>query len=428
MPSPRRSRVFVRGTRSRRAVLVAAAAALATVAAGCATTSKPGVAGVACNAPGFTSNTVKIGYLYPDSGPLAQALLASRSGFIARVEQQNAAGGVHGRQIITATGDDQGDKGTNLQAARQLVQADRVFGIVEGTTAASGSADFLRQQNVPVVGLPAESIWADHRYPNMFAQAYVYAGADAGSVDTFGQFVKAQGGTKAAIVGSDIAEASNQLNAETADSLRAVGVQVSPQTFIYSPVHTDPLALGRQLKAAGVDTVAGALSAQDFSHVMRGAKAAGANIKIYMSASGYDHSILKQDGRALAGLYTWLNYVPFEANPPADQTYFASMRDYAPELQPPDQELALIEYILTDMFITGLERAPDCPTRANFISTMRNMTDYTADGLLPGAVNFKDWGHLSQCYTFVRVNDAGTGYDIVKTADGKQEWCGDAIR
>ncbi|MBL7492360.1 ABC transporter substrate-binding protein [Frankia sp. AgB1.9] len=428
MPALRPSRVSARAARSRRMVLVAAAAALATAATACGTTTKPGGSGIACDSPGFTSNTVKIGYLYPDTGPFAQALLATRSGFIARVEQQNAAGGVHGRKIITATGDDQGDNGTNLQAARQLVDVDQVFGIVEGTVAASGGADLLRQQNVPVVGLPAESIWADHSYPNMFAHAYVYAGANAGSVDTFGQFVKAQGGRKVAVIGTDVSAASNQLDGEIVDSLRAVGVEISTQTFIYNAVHTDPVALGRQLMAAGVDTAVGSLSAQDFSHIMMGAKTAGANIRIYLSASGYDHSVLAQDGRQLAGLYTWLNYLPFEANTPADQTFFKAMSDYAPELQPPDQELALIEYILTDMFITGLEHAPACPTRADFISTLRNLTGYTADGLLPGPVDFKNWGRLSLCYTFVRVNDAGTGYDIVKDPAGKPEWCGNSIR
>jgi hypothetical protein len=86
--------------------------------------------------------------------------------------------------------------------------------------------------------------------------------------------------------------------------------------------------------------------------------------------------------------------------------------------------MALLSYIGTDIFLTGLLRGPDCPTRASYITTLRNVTDYNADGLLPGVVDFKNWGQLNLCYSIVRVNDQGTDYELVKDPNGANQWCG----
>ncbi|OHV42757.1 ABC transporter substrate-binding protein [Pseudofrankia sp. BMG5.36] len=406
--------------------LLATVATTAALAAGCGTSGNAASGPVPCTTPGFSADAIKIGWVYPDTGPLAQALGAARSGFIARVEQQNAAGGIHGRKLTFVWRDDAGSAPQNLEAMHDLVENEQVFGVVESTTAASGSADYLHAKGVPVAGLPAEALWADHRYDNMFAHGYVIT--DGPSVDTFGTFVKARGGTKAAIVLSDADQVSNQISQKVADSLRAAGVEVSPEKFIYNPTHTDPVQLGQQLKEAGVDTVVGALSAVDTSEVMEGARAAGATVKVFLSAAGYDRGVLQEKGPAMAGLYTYMNYVPFLNRTPAHDLYMDAMRAYAPELQPPDQELALVAYLSTDIFLTGLLRGPACPTRASYIETLRGVTDYNAGGLLPGPVDFKNWGQLNLCYTFVRVNNQGTDYELVKDPDGADRWCGNRLR
>ncbi|WP_035924434.1 ABC transporter substrate-binding protein [Pseudofrankia sp. EUN1h] len=406
----------------RRTALFAAVTMATALLAGCGTSGSAATGPAPCTTPGFSPDSIKLGWVYPDTGPLAQALGAARSGFVARVEQQNAAGGIHGRKLTFAWRDDVGSGAQNLEAMRDLVENEHVFGVVESTTAAAGGADYLHEQEVPVAGLPAEAIWAEHFYDNMFAHAYVITSGP--SVDTFGTFVKARGGTKAAIVLSDTDQVSNQISEKVTDSLRAAGIEVSPTKFIYNPTHTSRSQLGEQLKNAGVDTVAGALSAADTSEVMAGAHEAGAVVKVFLSAAGYDRGVLQEKGATIAGLYTYMNYVPFLNRTPAHDLYIDAMRAYAPELQPPDQELALIAYLSTDIFLTGLLRGPACPTRASYIRTLRGVTDYNAGGLLPGPVDFKNWGQLNLCYTFVRVNDQGTDYELVKDPGGADRWCG----
>jgi len=405
--------------------LLTAVVTVAALAAGCGGSSDTVVGPLPCSTPGFGPNEIKIGWIYPDSGPIASALAATRSGFIARVEQQNAAGGINGRKITFEWRDDVGSAARNLEAVHELVDGAHVFGVVESTTVASGGADYLRAQGVPVAGLPAEPVWADRHYANMFAHAYVIT--DGPSVDVYGTFVKARGGTKAAILVSDVDQGSSQISEKVADSLRAAGIEVSPERFVYNSNSTDPLQIGQQLKDAGVDTVAGALPAADISKVMEAARVVAAPVKIFLSAAGYDRRVLQQKGATMAGLYTYMTYVPFLSRTPAHDRYLAAMRAYAPELQPPDQELALVAYLSTDIFLTGLLRGPACPTRASYIQTLRNVTDYDAGGLLPGPVDFKNWGQLNLCYTFLQVNERGTGYELVKDPSGADQWCGNRL-
>jgi len=96
---------------------------------------------------------------------------------------------------------------------------------------------------------------------------------------------------------------------------------------------------------------------------MTGAHTAGVPIRVFLSAAGYNRAVLQEKGPRIAGLYTYMNYVPFVNPTPAHDRYLAAIHAYAPELQPPDQEVAVLSYISTDIFLTGLLRGPACPTR-----------------------------------------------------------------
>jgi len=70
-------------------------------------------------------------------------------------------------------------------------------------------------------------------------------------------------------------------------------------------------------------------------------------------------------------------------------------------------------YMETDLFLYGLDKAGTCPTRNGFIDALRADT-YDAGGLLPAPVDLtKGFGRTTLCYTFMKVNDTGTAYDVV---------------
>jgi ABC-type branched-subunit amino acid transport system substrate-binding protein len=390
--------------------------------------SGPSTAKAACNAPGYSANEIQLGYIYSDTGATAASLSASKSGFDARIAEANAAGGIYGRKIVTSWRDDAGTPGENLQAAHDLVDREHVFGLVEATVDAGGSAEFLRQNSVPVSGIAAETLWSDPKYRNMFEYTTLVTAGP--SVTTFGDYAKAQGGTRAAIIESDGTAYATDIGGKMGASLASVGIPTVPGHFVYSPNSVDPEKLGEQLKAAHVDVIVAVYVTDQLAELIRGIKAAGVPLKVILAPSGYDPSLVHKYGKTLSGLTVAVAYVPFQIGGPAHQDYLRAMNKYAPELQPPDQELAFVTYILTDLFLYGLQKAGPCPTRAGYIDALRAST-YTS-GLLPGPVDMtKDFGQIARCYTFMRVNEAGTGYDVVPSSEagatGSNRWCGQRL-
>lgn len=380
----------------------------------------------ACDSPGVLSDQISLGLVFPDTGPLAVTLAPVRSGVEARVQEANAAGGVHGRKIMYEWRDDAASPDGNDHAVRELVENEHVFGLVEATVAATGSAAYLNELGVPVTGFAGEKVWTQYR--NMFT--HFYLATDAPSVDTFGTYVRAQGGHKAVMIKPDVASSRVDINATVRTSLAAVGIEIVPTPFTFNPNTSDFTRLGQQIRDSGADVVVGSMPAENYAKVLDGLRAAGADIKVALSASGYDQSLLPSP--SLAGLSIYLTYLPFEADTPAHRRYLTAMARYAPELAPPTQEWALAAYIATDMFLHGLELAGTCPTRAGFVAALSTSTDFDAGGLLPAAINMPEqFGQPNRCYAFARVNQSGTGYEVVpnNTPDASNPgvWCGSSL-
>lgn len=415
-------------SRRRLAVAVASVTFLACVGTACSSDSVETSTG-ACDSPGVRSDQVSLGLVFPDTGPLAATLAPVRSGVEARVQEANAAGGVHGRKIVYEWRNDAASPDTNNHAVHELVESEHVFGLVEATVAATGSAAYLNELGVPVTGFAAEKVWTQYR--NMFT--HFYLATDAPSVDTFGTYVRAQGGHRAAVIKPDVASSGVDINATVTTSLVAAGIEVIPTPYTFNPDTSDFTRLGQQIRDSGADVVVGSMPAENYAKVLDGLRAAGADVKVALSASGYDQSLLASTGHSLAGLSIYLTYLPFEADTPAHRRYLTAMARYAPELTPPTQEWALSAYIATDMFLHGLELAGTCPTRAGFVAALSASTDFDAGGLLPGAINMREqFGQPNHCYAFARVNQSGTGYEVVSNnntpgAPNPYVWCGSSL-
>lgn len=377
--------------------------------AGCSAAGGPNSTGSGCDtpAPGVTPDEVKIGFVISDRGISANVFQPARSAVEARIGVANEAGGVHGRKIVYEWRDDQSDAGINLQAARDLVESQNVFGILEMTGVAVGSAAYLNEHAVPVVGRAIEPVWSDYR--NMFSYANLVPST---AVDTFGIFAKSLGGSRAAILSAHVVPASRAAGNLFAQSLTAAGIEVVAD-IDYTPGTISPDRVARQIRESGADTLMAALGPEDFATVYAAAQEAGAQL-LALTPMGYDRNVLQTFGPKLAGVYIFLSLQPFELETPAHQAYRDAMARYAPELQPPEQEAALGTYITTDLLLRGLEEAGPCPTREAFIANLRAVDDFDGGGLMAGSVDLEaGFGQPSRCYTFVRVNPAGSAFEAV---------------
>ncbi|MDT3445251.1 ABC transporter substrate-binding protein [Pseudofrankia sp. BMG5.37] len=382
-------------------------------------------AGGACSAtaPGITPTEVKAGMVWSDTGPGADTMRAFRAGVDARFHVANEEdGGVYGRKVTYAWRDNGGDTALSLSVTQELLDQEKIFGLIRAPGGAGAdSAKLLEERNVPVVGIASEPVWLGMN--NVFSWFYL----GKGSSTTLGKYVHDQGGTRAALFAIDGSATGGDYTQQVMASLKASNVTVVKT--IYTSEITNYQTVAQQIKANNIDALAGVLIPADAAKLLpelaRIGVALGGSLKVALMPLGYDNGILAQYGRALAGVSISTTTQPFELNTPAQQKFEQAMNNYAPEIQPPTQDIAVDGWISADLFIRGLQAAGKCPTRESFISDLRAVKDYDGAGLTPDARNdlSANFRQTSTCYYTIKISPDGSKFQ----PSSSTATCGDVI-
>lgn len=405
-------------------VLAALLVASSAILAGCggpATADAATTDGCAAQVPGVTANAIKLGLIYPDSGPpdIVSTFGGTRSGVEARIDLQNAQGGVHGRKIDLTWRDDQAYAPTFAAVAHDLVDTQQVFGLIAQSIVVSDSAAWLNVRNVPVTGAATTADWT--RYPNFFHFGNLF---NPGAVSTFGDYVRSQGGTKALIVADPTFEVFQNLDAKIAPSLRSADVAVLG-TVSYAGI--SPTRVAEQLKSSGADALVAAAPTSAVLDIYTAARKLGVKLDVVLGSSIDNGGMVAQRGSETAGLSFLSSFAP--VNSPAMLSYDKAVHTYAPQLADPYDELALDGYVAADEMIQGLQRAGACPTREAFIKNLRQLTAFTGGGLI-APVDLSQPKAPTICVDFLKVDPAGRALTPVPPPAAVNQngfWCGHTI-
>lgn len=361
---------------SRRGVLaVTAAMALsATGLAACGASTSSSSSG--CTSPGVTSQEVKVAVIDPQTGPSATTFDGFLQAAKARFALQNDEGGVNGRKITVVSGDDMGDGAQQVAAARNAVQSQQVFGVLSASRVDT-MYDYLKQQNVPVLGYPGQPAYAANK------NAFGFAGASAtGYVSTAQMLRMKEGGaTNLANLAHNSAGAIN--SAKGIDfAAEKVGLKVGMKQWDIPLGSFDATAVAIKMKRAGVDALSAQLLTDSSVSILKALRAQGVKLKSVLVAGVYDPKVSSQISDLLQGaIVTPVGTVPTELGTPATKKYVDTMAKYAPDT-PPNVGFAGPGYVSADLFIRGLEAAGSCVSRSNFIDSLRKVKDYDGAGLL----------------------------------------------
>jgi branched-chain amino acid transport system substrate-binding protein len=334
---------------------------------------------------GVTSKSVKLGFIWSGTGVAAPNFQDSGKACQARVDAQNAKGGVNGRKIDVQTVDDN-SSAQNLTAAQDLVQNRKVFAVVNNSSFAFLAYRYLLSSGVPLIGGGFDGTY----YSTKGNENIIDAGGNgspppSGIIFTNGTDVaKKLGATKIGSVGYGISASSSGVAKDTqkyaaqASGLKPVYLNTAVD---FGTTDVGPIVLG--LKNAGADAVYLPLDGNTNLAIAQGLKQNGVNMKAVLMASGYGQAMLDSPITQTLDSSDVVSqiYKPAELkNDPAVKQFRSDLKKYGGITGVPDYG-AYTGYLSCDLAITGLQQAGKNPTRQGFIDGLHKLGTYKAADL-----------------------------------------------
>jgi branched-chain amino acid transport system substrate-binding protein len=361
---------------------------------------------------------IVIGFVTSDTGLAASSYIHAEYGAEARIDAQNAAGGVDGHPLKLAVRDDESSFSNNLTVSQALVENQNAFAVIEDTSFTAGSYKYLNQQGVPVIGAAIDGPeWNTVPNSNMFSVTGVigpFGTVYYGNTDV-GKALKELGVTKLAGLAFNIPSAVASVQAEFVAG-KKYGVSECLENTSVSFGQEDFGSIVLQMKNAGCNGVyCACLLSSDVALSTQLKQAGLADVK-GIWAVAYDQSVLGTPSvlSSLSGTYT---SVPVDTtlHPTAGTKVMLSrLKKYTPFTGEIPSLNIDYGYLSADLAIAGLQRAGATASRASFISKLRTYSGWTGGGVLPAPVIFKHFGTpamipLTACASYAKVTSTGFG-------------------
>jgi ABC-type branched-subunit amino acid transport system substrate-binding protein len=361
---------------------------------------------------GVTAKGIDIGYIFSKTGVAGSTFLNADKGCQARVDRENAAGGVNGRKINVEIVDDQ-SSGANKTAAQDLVQNKHVFMVVNNSSFAFLTYKFLKDAGIPQVnGGYDGTYYGEPGNENVISASGNVVSANGVVYDNLPKLMKKMGATKVAALAYGISASSTA----AAENFQKFAVPaVPPLKAVYTNTTVDfgstdvgPQVLG--IKNAGADAVYLPLVANSNIAVVQGLAQNGVKMKSTVLATGYGQPLLDEPVSKTFGpeVLFQTQFAPVELKTKATKQFQADLKKYASYTGVPDYGI-YTGYITCDMAILGLKNAGNPPTRAAFAPNLRKLNTYDQAGLAcrPIDISLATYGQASKtgCGWYVQIKN-----------------------
>lgn len=341
------------------------------------------------NAPGVTPKAIKVGFIWSETGVASSAFTGMGKAFQARIDRQNADGGVNGRKINVEIVDDK-SSGANLTAAKDLVENRGVFTLVNDSSFGFLSWRYLLGAGVPYIGGGFDGdYYSQPGNENVVSVlGNVSSNPDLTSM-IFANAMKKMGGTK---VGA-LAYSASASSVNAVKSLQKFAVPEAGMDPTYTNTSVDfgtsdvgPLVLG--IKNAGADAVDLPMSSSTNISVAEGLKQSGVSMKAVILGTGYGQDVLDSPASKALGpedLF-FQQTKPVEVKDSATKKFQADLKKYAGFTGVPGYG-QYQGYLAGDLLVAGLEAAGKTPTRKSFIDGLRKLGTWDGAGLTCGPID-----------------------------------------
>jgi branched-chain amino acid transport system substrate-binding protein len=360
---------------------------------------------------GASRPPLKITFISSLTGLAASQFADSQNACTARVDLQNAEGGVNGRKIDLSIVDDQTNPSLTTTAVQGAVSGGAV-GIVANSPLFFLAAKYAQQAGVPVTGNSSDGPeWGEQPYTNMFD-------AFRGSEDPkepvnslYGKFLKEHGGTIIGAYGYGVSPLSAEEAKGATESFQRAGgrVGVLNTTVPFGGVDFTSDAL--VAKQQHINALLPTLDDSSNFALVTALKQAGVKLKAVLFSVGYEPSVVNSSvWPDVQGTYFLSLTRPFSVPDAGTEQMAAALQKYGgftkSEFPSFGQDLA---WLGCDLMIKGMQNAGANPTRAGVIKALRSIKSYNGNGLLPLNIDYstvfgKD---LPQCAWILRAEKSG---------------------
>jgi branched-chain amino acid transport system substrate-binding protein len=339
---------------------------------------------------------ITIAYVTDVTGQAASENGPSPVAFEARLDMQNAEGGVNGHKLVPLVIDDQTNP-SEITTAVQDAISKGAFGIVSQSVLMFLAAKYAQQAGMPVTGAYTDGPeWGTQPYTNMFA-------SDEGSVDpkypantTIDSILKSHGGTVLSAYGYSISPTSTRAAEGDAEAATHLGLKVG---VLNTTVPFGSVAFTSDALVAKQDHVNALVPSLDNNSnyaLAEAMKQAGVKLKAVVFTTGYEPDVVHSPAwGAVQGDYFVSLYRPWVLPNAGTEQMQAAMEKYAHFTKSDFPSFSQYEaWAGADLMIKGLELAGENPTRAAVVEDLRGLKSYTANGLLPEPIDYSTiFGH-----------------------------------
>jgi len=363
------------------------------------------VAGVSAMA-----DTIKVGILHSLSGTMAISETTLKDTMLMLIEEQNAKGGVLGKQLEAVVVDPASDWPTFGSKVRQLIQQDGVFAIFGCWTSVS------RKNVLPVVEELNGLLFYPVQYEGEESSKNVfYTGAapNQQAIPATDYFLNDLGVQKFALLGTDYVYPQTT-NAILEAYLKSKGIPSSSILVNYTPfghndwagIVGDVVAMGSDGSKVGVISTINGDANIGFYEELSAAGVMPFDIPVVAFSVGEEELSTLDTGDLVGHLAAW-NYFQ-SAETPANEEWVKKWKDRM-GLERVTNDPMEAHYIGFNMWVNAVEKAGttdvDAVRQAMYGQTFPNLTGGTAVML--------ENHHLSKPVLIGEINESGE-FDIVK--------------
>lgn len=314
-----------------------------------------GVAGLAA-AGGVTDTEIVVGSHLDLSGPTAAGMPMLRNAMQMRIDEANAAGGVHGRRIRLVVEDNGSQPQQAVRAVQKLIKSDDVFAILNAFGSGPNAATVKAATDAGVVVFApwaASAIVqrASGGSPLVFTTVQNY---DTTTATGLSWAIKNWGVKKVGVIYQE-GPFGDLVRAGVAEAMKAANMTVAAEAA-YKVGDIDFSSQVARMKAADVDLILAGTVVRETVGVMAEVKKLGWDVKVLTTLPGRSSIVARLGKDAVEGLYGLGGWQIHDASTkdPGAQKFIAA---YKAKFNADPDENAANAYSYTDWFIKCLQAA-----------------------------------------------------------------------